>query len=65
MPEYYRCGICDCYHPANWDGDCRDDSHRFAIDQLDDRHGAHGWKEVDIPNGTLNPQRYLPGGTTS
>ena len=26
----YECGICDCYHPWNWDGDCRDDSNRYS-----------------------------------
>src|SRR5688500_11101767 len=22
----YECGICSCYHPAAWDGDCREDA---------------------------------------
>jgi len=26
----YECGICDCYHPWDFDGDCRDDSNRFG-----------------------------------
>lgn len=26
----YECGICDCLHPWNFDGDCRDDSNRFG-----------------------------------
>ena len=26
----YECGICDCYHPWSWDGDCRDDANRFG-----------------------------------
>ncbi len=26
----YECGICDCYHPWNWDGDCREDKNRFG-----------------------------------
>jgi hypothetical protein len=26
----YECGICDCYHPWSWDGDCRDDVNRFG-----------------------------------
>ena len=29
MPKLYECGICDCYHPWDWDGDCRDDANRF------------------------------------
>lgn len=26
----YECGICDCLHPWDWDGDCRNDEYRFA-----------------------------------
>lgn len=26
----YECGICDCLHPWNWNGDCREDQHRYA-----------------------------------
>lgn len=25
----YECGICSCYHPWNWDGDCRDNCNRW------------------------------------
>lgn len=25
----YECGICSCYHPWAWDGDCREDANRF------------------------------------
>jgi hypothetical protein len=25
----YECGICSCYHPWDWDGDCRDDKNRI------------------------------------
>lgn len=49
MPKYYECGICGCWHPLDWDGDCRDDANRFAIDALDDMHGPLGWQEVDMP----------------
>ena len=27
---YYECGICDCYHPWEWDGDCREDANRLT-----------------------------------
>jgi hypothetical protein len=48
-PRFYRCGCCDAYHPANWDGDCRDDANRFAADQLDAKYGAYGeWEEVEL-----------------
>lgn len=26
----YECGICSCYHPWTWDGDCRDNANRFG-----------------------------------
>ena len=26
----YECGICSCYHPWDWDGDCREDENRFG-----------------------------------
>lgn len=48
-PTYYACGICEAYHPADWNGDCRDDNNRFWPDQLDARHGEHGWEEIDMP----------------
>lgn len=47
-PQFYECGICNCYHPAEWDGDCRDDDNRYAMDELDEIYG-HYWTEVDMP----------------
>lgn len=26
----YECGICSCYHPWDWDADCRDDANRYG-----------------------------------
>ena len=26
----YDCDICGGLHPWDWDGDCRDDSHRYG-----------------------------------
>ena len=26
----YECGGCGCYHPWEWQGDCRDDANRFG-----------------------------------
>jgi hypothetical protein len=26
----YECGICGCYHPWLWHGDCRDDANRIS-----------------------------------
>lgn len=47
-PRYYECGCCNCYHPADWHGDCRDDAARFAMDELDAQHTAYGWIEVEM-----------------
>lgn len=35
----YECGICDCYHPWDWHGDCRDDENRFFPDEIAARLG--------------------------
>jgi hypothetical protein len=48
MNKFYECGICDHYHPIDWDGDCRDDDNRFSIGDLDEKFGS-GWEEVDMP----------------
>lgn len=42
---FYECGICDCLHPCGFAGDCRDDSNRFALDELEERYG---WDNVHI-----------------
>ena len=47
-PVYYRCGICDHYHRADWNGDCREDGARFFSDQMDEMHGPFGWEEIDM-----------------
>lgn len=46
-PDYYLCGGCCHYHPKGWTGDCRDDANRFTQDDLDEKHGAREWCEVD------------------
>lgn len=54
-PHYVECGGCDHLHPAHYLGDCRADDMRFTYDQLDDRHGEHGYTvhdgEGDDPMG--------------
>ena len=47
-PTYYHCGICDQYHDVHWLGDCREDDARFNSEDLDDKHGAFGWDEIDM-----------------
>lgn len=47
-PKYYECGICDHYHSVKWNGDCREDANRFTMDELDAKHGTHGWESVPM-----------------
>ena len=42
----YECGICDCYHPWEWNGDCRDDVNRYA--GVDVYAKKHNISEFDI-----------------
>jgi hypothetical protein len=38
--KLYECGICDCLHPWEFDGDCREDSERYASpEDYAQRHG--------------------------
>lgn len=55
MYYYYDCGICGCLHPAQFAGDCRDDANRFASDELDEKHGAYGWTEIEMVNADNYP----------
>lgn len=48
LPRYYECGICDCIHPREWNGDCRDDANRFACDELEAKHGPLGFELLDM-----------------
>ena len=56
-PSFYWCGICGYFHPADWNGDCRDDAHRFTSEQLDilfpdkNEDGWPDWVEVDKEEG--------------
>ena len=43
----YECGICDCFHPWDWNGDCREDDNRFAADEYAARIGVPE-SELDI-----------------
>ena len=48
LATYYHCGSCNSYHPANWDGDCRDDENRYSRQDLDDKHDGE-WEDIDPP----------------
>ncbi len=49
--HYYECGICNCLHPLEWNGDCREDAARFAPDELDEFYTSRGgsWELVPMP----------------
>lgn len=35
----YECGICSCYHPWDFGGDCRDDANRYgAPEEYEEQH---------------------------
>lgn len=42
----YECGICSCYHPWDWDGDCRDDDNRIV--DLEPLEAAFGINNVIV-----------------
>jgi hypothetical protein len=55
MYYFYRCGCCESYHPAQFSGDCRDDSNRLDADELDSRYGAFGWMEIEMRDADNYP----------
>ena len=42
----YECGICSCYHPWDWDGDCREDANR--MESLEPLELAYGANNVEV-----------------
>lgn len=48
LPRYYECGICAHLHAVAWKGDCRDDANRFNIEDLEAKHGVHGFTIVPM-----------------
>ncbi len=45
-PTFYMCGICDHFHNALWNGDCRQDNARFTISDLHKKWPK--WDEIDM-----------------
>ena len=41
----YECGICSCFHPWKWNGDCRDDANRYGTPE--DYLETKGIREFD------------------
>lgn len=72
----YECGICGGCHPWEWNGDCRDDAHRYA--GPDEYAEQHGISEDDVTVRSMDerlqadkkevhtwaPQRFLPSSRT-
>ena len=44
--DFFECGGCGAWHPYGWGGDCRNDSKRLNIVDLDLKYGLDGWREV-------------------
>jgi hypothetical protein len=42
---FVECGSCDHYHPKGFAGDCRNDTNRFTVEQLDAAYGPQGWHD--------------------
>jgi hypothetical protein len=36
---YVDCDICGNFHYEDWDGDCRDNTARYTVEELDAKHG--------------------------
>jgi len=49
VPQFFRCGCCECFHSRDFYGDCRNDAERFAMDELDEALGAFNWEEIEQP----------------
>ena len=49
-PTFIECGCCGQMHDRNLPGsiDCRDDAHRFTLDDLDAHYGAANYDEITI-----------------
>lgn len=44
LPTYEECGCCDHLHRPEFNGDCRDDTERFTLAEIEDSHGAEGFE---------------------
>ena len=44
----FECGICGCYHPWEWNGDCRDDDYRTFPDKYAEALGIDEYGDIEI-----------------
>ena len=42
--QFYECGICECIHPWEWNGDCRDDENRLYYEDIPDDATIFTWE---------------------
>jgi hypothetical protein len=55
-----ECDTCNCWHPANFEGDCRDDDNRFATED-GCREKAQETIEQDALSVEIRSGWYTPG----
>ncbi len=53
---FIECGQCGHWHARELPGsvDCRDDAHRFPLDDLDHHYGSAGWEEIMLDEQEAN-----------
>lgn len=56
----YECDICGGYHPWNWDGDCREDAHRW--NSPEEYADAKGVMSVTVEVRTMDERVEADGG---
>lgn len=42
---FYECGICDCIHRWDFDGDCRNDAERLNFDDIPTNAEVRTWDD--------------------
>ena len=47
-PRFILCGCCEHLHPADFAGDCRDDTNRFLPQALDRQFGDDGLQADEV-----------------
>ncbi len=63
MEKFYECGICECIHPWEWNGDCREDAARFFCDTIPPDAELYPWQDrLEADQITLKAARAITGG---
>lgn len=56
--KYEECGCCGHYHRPEFRGDCRDDSNRFSLDQIEAMEGFHYMDTVWTLEGQMDAEAH-------